>query len=95
MLRLLGKITLWICAALAVLAALTYLGDDLYARRRGIPTDTLRVDRFYAARNRWNEIEYSLGTPAEETCIEALLPHFGYLPCWYLRRHTIRQIGNP
>jgi len=47
----------------------------------------------YAEVNHYNQVEYSIGTPAIETCIEALLPHFGYAPCWYLRRHTLQQIG--
>jgi len=25
--------------------------------------------------------------------LDALLPHFGYAACWYLRRHNIPQIG--
>lgn len=83
------------CLALAGLAALLYGVDDVSARLRGKPVDQIKVDRFYAAMNRWNQIEYSIGAPYTETCVEALLPHFGHEPCWYVRRHTLRQIGNP
>jgi len=55
----------------------------------------MKVDRVYRAMNHWNQVEYSLGTPVRETCVEALMPHFGYVPCWYLQRHTLRYIGNP
>jgi hypothetical protein len=89
------KILLRGCLALAGLTLLAYAGDDLWARHRGRPVEHMKVDRVYAAMNRWNEIEYSVGTPVMETCIDALMPHFGYPPCWYLRRHTFQQIGNP
>ncbi len=82
-------------AAVAVmsLAALIYAGDDLWARHRGRPVEQMKIGRLYAAVNHFKELEYSVGPPAMETCIDALLPHFGYPPCWYLRRHDIRQIG--
>ena len=79
--------------ALVSLAALIYLGDDLWARYRGRPVEQMKVGRLYAEVNHFNELEYSVGTPVMETCVDALLPHFGYTPCWYLRRHDIRQIG--
>jgi hypothetical protein len=79
--------------ALVSLAALLYLGDDLWARYRGRPVEQMKVGRLYAEVNHFNELEYSVGTPVMETCVDALLPHFGYTPCWYLRRHDIRQIG--
>jgi len=79
--------------ALVSLAALLYLGDDLWARYRGRPVEQMIVGRLYAEVNHFNELEYSVGTPVMETCVDALLPHFGHTPCWYLRRHDIRQIG--
>jgi hypothetical protein len=47
----------------------------------------------YAAVNHYNQVEYSIGTPVMEQCVDALMPHFGHKPCWYLQRHTIQQIG--
>jgi hypothetical protein len=81
--------------ALATLTALVYAGDDLWARHRGRPVEHLKVDRIYAAMNQFNQVEYSVGTPTMQTCVDALMPHFGYVPCWYLRRHTFQQVGNP
>jgi hypothetical protein len=79
--------------ALVSLAAFIYLGDDLWARYRGRPVEQMKIGRLYGAVNHFNELEYSVGTPVMETCVDALMPHFGYTPCWYLRRHDIRQIG--
>jgi hypothetical protein len=95
MLRYIRKILLRGCLALAALTILIYAGDDLWARHQGRPTEEVKVYRLYAAMNRWNEVEYSVGTPVMQTCVDALMPHFGYVPCWYLRRHTYQQIGNP
>jgi hypothetical protein len=89
------KIVLKGLLALAAVAAVTYAGEDLWARYRGKPVEQMKVGRYYAAMNRWNEIEYSVGTPEMQTCVDALMPHFGYVPCWYLRKHTIQQVGNP
>jgi hypothetical protein len=93
--RAFRKILLRGCFALAGLTALIYAGDDLRARLHGRPVEQVKVDRVYAATNHWNQVEYSVGTPIMETCVDALMPHFGYVPCWYLRRHTLQQVGNP
>ena len=91
--RTIGRMALRGCLVLVSLAALTYVADDFWSRFRRRPVEQIKVDRIYAAVNQWNQVEYSIGTPVMETCIDALMPHFGYTPCWYLRRHTIRQIG--
>ena len=86
--RLVRKIVLWGCLALAGLTAFVYAADDLWARFWGRPVEQMQVGRYYAAMNHWNQVEYSVGPPTVQTCIDALMPHFGYVPCWYLRRHT-------
>jgi hypothetical protein len=91
--RTIRRIALTGCFALVSLTGLIYLADDLWARFRGRPVEQIQVGRVYAAVNHYNQVEYSIGTPAIETCVEAFMPHFGYTPCWYLRRHTIQQIG--
>lgn len=93
--RLAGKFVLRGFLALAVFAAFLYAADDLWARYRGRPTEQIKVGLYYAAMNHFNQIEYSVGPPVMMTCVDALLPHFGYVPCWYLRRHTIQKVGNP
>ena len=76
-------------------ALFAYLADDLWSRLRGRPVEQMKVDRYYAMLDRWNQIEYSTGTPVTQTCVDALMPHFGYVPCWYLRRHTLQQVKIP
>ena len=93
--RAFRTIALKICLALAALCALLYGVDDVSARLRGKPTEQMKVDRIYSAVNHWNQVEYSVGTPEMQTCVDALLPHFGYMPCWYLRKHPIEQVSSP
>jgi hypothetical protein len=93
--RTFRKILLRGCLALAGLTALIYAGDDFWARRQGRPVEQVKVYLVYADMNHWNQVEYSAGKQVMETCVDALMPHFGYTPCWYLRTHTLRQIGNP
>jgi hypothetical protein len=88
------KILKWAFFALAGLTASVYAGDDLWARFHGRPVEQVKVDRVYADVNHWNQVEYSAGPEVMETCVDALMPHFGYTPCWYLRRHTLEQIGD-
>ncbi len=94
-LRSVRKIVLLGCLVLAGFTASLYAGDELWARYRGRPTEQMQVGRIYVTMNRYNQVEHSVGTSITETCVDALLPHFGYVPCWHLRRHTIQQIGNP
>jgi len=89
------KILLRGCVALVGLTVFIYAADDIWARLQGRPVEQMKVDRVYAAMNHWNQVEYSVGTSVIETCIDALMPHFGHAPCWYLRRHTLQMVGNP
>lgn len=91
--REIRKVTLQGFLVLAILAAFTYAADDLSARFRGKPTQQMKIDPVYAEINHFNEVEYSAGTAYMATCVDALLPHFGYSPCWYLRKHTLQTIG--
>lgn len=93
--RFVRKFVLRGCLALAGLAVFAYAVDDVWTRVQGRPMEQVKVDRLYAAENHFHQIEYSVGTPVMQTCIDALMPHFGYVPCWYLRRHTIQHIVNP
>ena len=86
------KISLWVCLSLVGVAAFLYAADDISARFRGRPVEQIKIGRYYAVMNRWNEMEYSVGSPTMETCVDALLPHFGHKPCWYLKRHTIQEV---
>jgi len=90
--RSVRKTLVWVVLTVAAVTALIYIADDLWARSHGRPVEQMEVDSYYVAMNHWNQLEYSIGKPTMQTCIDALLPHFGYVPCWYLRRHTLQRV---
>ena len=79
-----------VAAALAVLLGLPlllYLGDALVLSRRlaaGGGRETLTV--YFATRLKSGKLEIFTDRPQSEVCAKALFPHFGYRPCWYVRR---------
>jgi len=91
--RTIRRIALRVFLFLLGIIGLAYGADDLWARFRKRPVEQVKVDRIFADINQWNQLEYSIGTPITDTCVDALFPHFGYTPCWYMKRHPIRQIG--
>ncbi len=81
---------------LLAVAAVSYGADDMVARFRTDRFGTVKVDRVYAVTNRWNIVDYSMGTPINERCVNALFPHSGSEPCWYLNSHSLHYVkaGN-
>lgn len=83
------------------LAAFLYLGDYLVLRfriwRNLQPYGTVTVQITYAISEKStpgiNKTEYSSAPPQDQTCVNALFPHLGYSPCWYLRRHPLKQVN--
>ncbi|HVW83025.1 MAG TPA: hypothetical protein VHB50_00010 [Bryobacteraceae bacterium] len=91
------RIIRFIVLGLLGILAVTY-GADYVAAKYRIPGNRqifqdIRVDQLYTATNKWHEVEWSRGEPVLERCVNALFPHFGYRPCWYVTRHTT-QITN-
>jgi hypothetical protein len=87
-LRLLGAIML--------LGALAYTGDYLTLRYRMStnrhPFGTVTITQMYAIHEKNGKTEYQFPPPQEQACVQSLFPHFGYSPCWYLRRHSEQRI---
>lgn len=83
---------------IALLALIVfYIADDASARF-GFPGKrptfgSVDVRRQYAVRQKNKKLEYYFDPPESQACVNALLPHFGVKPCWYLNRHRIVQIN--
>ena len=90
------RVLRWLFAVLLSAAALLYAGDDLWARfrlaRHHDVFDAVTVRPLYVIHEKNNKLEYQLAQPQNETCVRSLFPHFGDLPCWYLRKHSEKQI---
>ena len=79
-----------IVAALIILVgvpALLYVGDAVVLSQRmarGGGRETITV--YVATRLKSGKLEIFTDRPLTEVCARALFPHFGYRPCWYVRR---------
>jgi hypothetical protein len=82
-----------LAGALTVLAVL-YIGDYLSIRVRAMhpkpadPFESLKALRVLAIPEKNGKTEYELDAQNPEqtvTCVHSLFPHYGYLPCWYLK----------
>ena len=75
---------------------LLYGGDFVLLHLRAQPTGQIEVHQYYAVQLKGKKVEYMPLDNANETCAHSLFPQMGYLPCWYVQRHRIRQIdvGN-
>lgn len=64
--------------------------DEAILRLRVNRIAMIKVDQVYAIRNRWDVVEYSIGKPINTQCVNALMPHLGSPPCWYLKSRTLK-----
>lgn len=49
------------------------------------------VSHYYAVLQKNGKTQFIFDPPGPQTCVNALFPHAGNLPCWYLRRHPERR----
>jgi hypothetical protein len=86
-----------ILISVVVLLAAAYAYDYLSVRHRmaagkqGDPFDTVTFPHLLAIPQKGNRVEYALDAQSPmmaEACVHSLFPHFGYAPCWYVRRTT-------
>ena len=79
-----------------VLAAMVYGGDWLSLRyrgwRHGEVFGSVSVTSVYVIHEKNGKTQYQYDAPQDQACVKSLFPHFGYGPCWYLRRHPEQQI---
>ena len=81
---------------LVVVVGAVYLGDYAVLRyrifRNHAPYGSVTVNAYYAVPQKTGKTEYDFDSTQQETCVNSLFPHMAYAPCWYLRKHTDKQI---
>lgn len=89
------KVRILIGAVLTI--AVVYAGDDLSVRYRipksRQPLGSVTIQRYDAISEKNGKTEFAFEEPVTQTCVHALFPHLGYLPCWYLSRHSEQRIN--
>ena len=83
--------------AMLGLFALLYAGDYASVRFRippgRNPFGSVTVTITYSVMKKDGKPDYYFQPPQAEPCVRSIFPHLGYAPCWYMRRHTNRQIN--
>ena len=88
------KVVLGILAISAIVSIVLYLADYAvlrYRMSRGFnPYGSVTVRFYYKVQEKNQRTEYALDSVQQQTCVNALFPHFGFASCWYARWHTDR-----
>ena len=85
-----------VLVAVVAAVAILYAADDLIVRyrlahrRANDPLEEVRT--YYAARLKNGKVEIFYDAPQIEACVHSVFPHFGYRPCWYVRRATVKMM---
>ncbi len=81
---------------LAGMVVTLYVGDYAVLRYKlavkGNAFGVVSVSSYYAVGEKNNKTEYIFKDREDQTCVRSIFSHLGYLPCWYLNRHTEKQI---
>jgi hypothetical protein len=77
-----------VTAAAAVLAyGLDYAVFRVRAATGRNAHGSVVVSHYYAVLQKSGKTTFIFDPPQPQTCVNALFPHEGWLPCWYLSRH--------
>lgn len=72
--------------------ALAYSADYALFRYRVAtnrqPFGQVTVYSYDAVLQKSGKTQFIFNPPEVQSCVHALFPHSGYVPCWYLQRHT-------
>ena len=72
--------------------ALAYAVDYVAFRYRVAanrqPFGQITVTTYDAVAQKNGKTEFIFNPPEAQTCANSLFPRAGYVPCWYLQRHT-------
>jgi len=52
------------------------------------PFGQVTVNSYDAVAQKNGKTEFLFNPPELQTCVNALFPRAGYVPCWYLQRHS-------
>lgn len=82
--------------ALLLLLGIVYAGDYgslRFSIPKREPYGSIEVDSYYAVPLKNGKTEFDPLPSIQQTCVNSLFPHYGYPPCWYVRRHTEKRIN--
>lgn len=93
MARLFQRTFIAVVLTIAVVYACDYLVLRFRVATNRQPYGTVTVRPYYAVPQKDHKTEFLFDDPQDETCVNALFPHLGDSPCWYLTRNKDRRIN--
>ena len=89
--ELLRRIFLGALLLVLGIGLLAYVVDSAVFRIRVAanrnPYGSVVVSHYYAILQKNGKTQFIFDPPQPETCVNALFPHSGMQPCWYVSRH--------
>ncbi|MGB2605973.1 MAG: hypothetical protein WBC78_20380 [Candidatus Sulfotelmatobacter sp.] len=68
--------------------AVDYVGFRYRVATNRQPFGQFTVSSYEAVQQKSGKTQFIFNPPEAQTCVNALFPRDGYVPCWYLQRHT-------
>jgi hypothetical protein len=85
-----------VAAGIAIAVVLVYAADAAWVRLRMAnhqdPTSAIQVRVMLAVPQKNGRIEFTPGNTETQSCVRSWFPHLGLEPCWYVERHTRKQV---
>jgi hypothetical protein len=85
--RILVAAILTVLAAAALVYGLDFTVFKIRAATNRNPYGSVTVNHYYAVLQKNGKTQFIFDPPQAQTCVNALFPHQGSPPCWYLSRH--------
>ena len=90
--RFLGRLIVVGLLSVLSASALAYAVDYVVFRYRVAanrqPFGQITVNSYDAVKQKNGKTEFIFNPPEAQTCVHALFPRAGFVPCWYLQRHS-------
>ena len=90
--RFILKVAAGFFALVAFAWLLDYAVFEFRVMNNRNPYGSVTVLEYYAIAEKNQRTEYVYKSTEQETCVNALFPHSGFLPCWYARRHPEQRV---
>src|SRR6201997_2881548 len=85
--RIFTAVILTVAGAAALAYGLDYAVFRIRASTNRNAYGTVTVNHYYEILQKNGKTQLIFDPPQAQTCVHALFPHEGWLPCWYLARH--------
>lgn len=90
--RLLFRLVAVMVVALGLLYAADAASVFLRTTDHRLPARDVQIHVMLAVPQKNNRVEFIPGGTTTQSCLASLFPHSGLAPCWWVERHTRREV---